>query len=211
MAATGALGPGKAGRVRDAKGLGRIILAMVVVCLGVSLALGACDGERGACLRAVTGHLDDLRSADDDQVTASLGQELTDKLTAAGVDPVSLYRALVAHFSYEDAEATVDGETGSVSLKATNADLSAVLASWQTDYLQWAQSDEGSKADDNAVAAKAYGLLIEKLQADDVKTTTADVTIAMAKDAEAGWQPTDASQVARAIFAGQDVGAITLG
>lgn len=180
-------------------------LGALVLALGLCFGLTACGGgEEGAAIRAVTTRLDKLADATDDEAKSALGDDLSSKLKDAGIDPVAFYKALVAHFSYEEPTAEVDGDSATVKLKTTNVDVDSVLSAWQTSYLEWAGSDEGKKADEAAVNKKVYSLLLEKLTADDVATKTADVSLGLSKT-DGEWKPTDNSQVSTVIFAGQDL------
>lgn len=131
-------------------------------------------------------------------------------LAPYGVSVDEWHEHCFKNFSYEVGEASVDGDSATVSVTVTNASLSAAVEAAGADFDAFAAGSEaqdtykqGGKA---AFFSKLVGYVYAHLDANESPVTTA-VDVTCTKDDEGNWVPQVAGSEAffSALYGGSDV------
>lgn len=111
-------------------------------------------------------------------------------LTRYGVDADEWHRHCLGNLTYEVGEATVEGDSATVSVAITNASLSAAVTAAGADYSSFSQTQEaedtyaqGGRA---ALFAKLVGYVYAHLDANESPVTTT-VEVPCAKGEDGTW------------------------
>ena len=185
-----------------------LALAMVPV-----LALSGCSlfgpKPEEVVKETLSADLDSLKTASEDQVKELFGDDVVSEMQTYGIDPKDFYDSLVKHFSYDNLQVKVDGDKATATLATTNVDVQKVATQWENDVLDYMYSSQASddydKLGEDGMMKKVMQSLVDSLAADDAPLKTADVSIDLEKGSDGSWTTTDDAQVAKAIFAGDDL------
>lgn len=110
-------------------------------------------------------------------------------LSGYGVDADEWHRHCFRHFSFEVGDATVDGDSATVSVNVTNTSLSAAVEAAGADFEAYAQTQEAEDAYAQGGRGALFGYLVERVYAhldanESPVTTTVDVPLTKGDD---GW------------------------
>ena len=114
-------------------------------------------------------------------------------LSGYGIDVDEYHRHLYKNFSYKIDDATVDGDSATVSVDVTNASLDAALSAASADYSAWQETDEAQSAyadmGHQALLEELMQFLYQHLDANESpETTTVDIHLSKADNG--AWQIT---------------------
>ena len=124
----------------------------LVLCVLVGLGTTGCKSDKDKVIDLVTHTMESYSVAADDQADAksntdsvepTYGDDATmTQLTAYGVRDFEYHEHCFKNYSFEVGDATVDGDSASVSVTVTNQSLSAAADAAASDYKAWAETEE---------------------------------------------------------------------
>ena len=191
-----------------------LVLALVVVAL---LGASACKSDKDKVCDLVTRTMesyvvksaDDTKGDDKDAVTPTYGDDATiTQLEAYGVRDYEYHEHCFKNYSYEMGEATVDGDSASVSVTVTNESLSAAADAAASDYEAWAATEEAQQAYADSgrqgLLDKLVELLYARLDANESPVTTT-VAVELSKDGDGNWSVNGTPEFFSALYGGSNV------
>ena len=130
------------------------------------------------------------------------------QLTAYGVRDFEYHEHCFKNYSFEVGDATLDGNSASVSVTVTNQSLSAAADAAASDYKAWAETEESQQAyaesGRQALVDKLVELLYARLDANESPVTTT-VAVSLSKDGDGNWSVDGTPEFFSALYGGSDV------
>ena len=158
----------------------------LVLCVLVCLGTVGCKSDKDKVVDLVTHTMESYSVAADDQADAKSNKDAVEptygddvtmtQLTAYGVRDFEYHEHCFKNYSFEVGDATVDGDSASVSVTVTNQSLSAAADAAASDYKAWAETEESQQAyaesGRQALVDKLVELLYARLDANESPVTT---------------------------------------
>lgn len=146
---------------------------------------------------------------DKDAVEPTYGDDATiTQLTAYGVRDYEYHEHCFKNYSFEVGEATVDGDSATVSVTVTNQSLSAAADAAASDYTSWAEGEDSQQAyaesGRQALVDKLVEFLYARLDANESPVTTT-VSVSLSKDGDGNWSVNGTSEFFSGLYGGSDV------
>ena len=178
----------------------------LVLCVLVCLGTVGCKSDKDKVVDLVTHTMESYSVAADDQ---AYGDDATmTQLTAYGVRDFEYHEHCFKNYSFEVGDATVDGDSASVSVTVTNQSLSAAADAAASDYKAWAETEESQQAyaesGRQALVDKLVELLYARLDANESPVTTT-VAVSLSKDGDGNWSVDGTPEFFSALYGGSDV------
>ena len=189
----------------------RSALVALVACV-LAFAVTACgNNEEEAVREAVDAQMASFLNVAESDLVSQLDEESIATLQEYGVDAVEYYTHCFKNFSYEITDVTVDGDTATVTLNVTNANLGEALNAAGEDFGVFAASDEATELyqseGEEALFAKLFEYLYARLDAEDVELVTTEAQLTLTKGEE-GWTVDGFSDsFISAVYGGTDISA----
>lgn len=191
-----------------------VLLACTLALLGAT----GCKSDKDKVVDLVTHTMESYSVAADDQADAKSNKDAVEpiygddatmtQLTAYGVHDFEYHGHCFKNYSFEVGDATVDGNSASVSVTVTNQSLSAAADSAASDYAAWAETEESQQAyaesGRQALVDKLVELLYARLYANESPVTTT-VTVSLSKDGDGNWSVNGTPDFFSALYGGSDV------
>lgn len=199
------------------KRLASIVCALLLCTVAVLGATG-CKSDKDKVVDLVARTMESYSVAADDQadtkkdkdaVEPTYGDDATmTQLTAYGVCDYDYHRHCFKNYSFEVGDATVDGNSASVSVTVTNQSLSAAADAAASDYAAWAQTEESqqvyAESGRQALVDKLVEFLYARLDANESSVTTT-VAVSLSKDGDGNWSVDGTPDFFSALYGGSDV------
>lgn len=189
----------------------------LALCVLVGLGTTGCKSDKDKVVDLVTRTMQSYSVATDDAdakkdkdaVEPTYGDDATmTQLTACGVRDYDYHRHCFKNYSFEVGDATVDGNSASVSVTVTNQSLSAAADAAASDYAAWAETEESQQAyaesGRQALVDKLVELLYARLDANESPVTTT-VAVSLSKDGDGNWSVNGTPEFFSALYGGSDV------
>ena len=183
----------------------------VLLALGISFSVSACGDnseeairEGGDSMMAVF-----LNPVEND--AASFVDDATlSQLEEYGIDANEYLSHCFKNLSYEITDVSVSGDSATVTMSITNANLMDALNGAGEDFGAFASTDEAvelyNTEGEEALFAKLFEYLYARLDAEDVELTTNEVQLTLTRDEEGTWTVnTDNPDFYSAIYGGADL------
>lgn len=174
-------------------GFGRLCAGAVgCACLLVALSLTGCGSgaDEVAVRSAVEGRLGQLLSSPTaDDVTTLVGQATATELSEYGIDRSDFVARCLARASFEVTDVSVDGDTATVTLDLTNADLSSAMQTAADRFSSYLDTDEAQASYDEGGEAALMATLFQYYYEaiDAAADTTQTVTLACMRGEDGSW------------------------
>lgn len=198
------------------KRLASVVCALLLCTLAVLGATG-CKSDKDKVTDLVTRTMESYSVAaddtdakkDKDAVEPTYGDDATiTQLTAYGVRDYEYHEHCFKNYSFEVGEATVDGDSATVSVTVTNQSLSAAADAAASDYTSWAEGEDSQQAyaesGRQALVDKLVEFLYARLDANESPVTTT-VSVSLSKDGDGNWSVNGTSEFFSALYGGSDV------
>lgn len=190
----------------------------LALCVLVGLGTTGCKSDKDKVIDLVTRTMESYSVAADDQadtkrdkdaVEPTYGDDATmTQLTAYGVRDYDYHEHCFKNYSFEVGDATVDGNSASVSVTVTNQSLSAAADAAASDYAAWAETEESQRAyaesGRQALVDKLVEFLYARLDANESPVTTT-VAVSLSKDGDGNWSVDGTPDFFSALYGGSDV------
>ena len=190
----------------------------LVLCVLVCLGTVGCKSDKDKVVDLVTHTMESYSVAADDQADAKSNKDAVEptygddatmtQLTAYGVRDFEYHEHCFKNYSFEVGDATVDGNSASVSVTVTNQSLSAAADAAASDYKAWAETEESQQAyaesGRQALVDKLVELLYARLDANESPVTTT-VAVSLSKDGDGNWSVDGTPEFFSALYGGSDV------
>lgn len=193
-------------------------LCVLLACTLVLLGATGCKSDKDKVTDLVTRTMESYVVATADEADAKKGEDAVEptygddttmtQLTAYGVRDYEYHEHCFRNYSYEVGEATVEGESASVSVTVTNQSLSAAADAAASDYAAWAKTEESqqayAKSGRQALMDKLVEFLYARLDANESPVTTT-VAVSLTKDGDGNWSVNGTPEFFSALYGGSDV------
>lgn len=189
----------------------------LALCVLVGLGTTGCKSDKDKVVDLVTRTMQSYSVATDDAdakkdkdaVEPTYGDDATmTRLTAYGVRDYDYHGHCFKNYSFEVGDATVDGNSASVSVTVTNQSLSAAADAAASDYAAWAQTEESQRAyaesGRQALVDKLVEFLYVRLDANESPVTTT-VAVSLSKGEGGNWSVDGTPDFFSALYGGSDV------
>lgn len=193
-------------------------LCVLLACTLALLGTTGCKSDKDKVVDLVTRTMESYSVAADDQADAKRDKDAVEpiygddatmtQLTAYGVRDYEYHGHCFKNYSFEVGDATVDGDSASVSVTVTNQSLSAAADAAASDYAAWAETEESQQAyaesGRQALVDKLVELLYARLDANESPVTTT-VAVSLSKDGDGNWSVDGTPEFFSALYGGSDV------
>ena len=184
-----------------------VALVACVLALGVS----ACGShEEEAIRQGVDEMMAVFQNPVENDASSFVDDETLSVLEDYGIDANEYLSHCFRNLTYEIGDVTVNGDTATVSMSVTNANLMDALNVAGEEFGAFAETDEATELyqseGEEALFAKLFEYLYANLDAEDVELTTTDVQLTLTKDEEGNWTvDSDNPEFYSAIYGGADL------
>ncbi|WP_117204974.1 hypothetical protein [Paratractidigestivibacter faecalis] len=193
-------------------------LCVLLACTLALLGTTGCKSDKDKVVDLVTRTMESYSVAADDQADAKRDKDAVEpiygddatmtQLTAYGVRDYEYHGHCFKNYSFEVGDATVDGDSASVSVTVTNQSLSVAADAAASDYAAWAETEESQQAyaesGRQALVDKLVELLYARLDANESPVTTT-VAVSLSKDGDGNWSVNGTPEFFSALYGGSDV------
>ncbi len=163
--------------------------------LALSIALASCSllsGDEAVVHDMVDNTMKIFKSTEGDDIASFADQSFVDTLNSYGVDADEFFSHCFKHLSWEIGDIKLSGDTGTVSLTITNADLNSAFELAGDRFDAYAETDEAQQLFDedgeSALVTRLFDFFYEIMDADEVETATSEVTLGVFKNEDGSWE-----------------------
>lgn len=192
----------------------KVLVMMVALVLAVVpvLGLAGCGADPAKQVAdMVNKDLGEVKNLDSDAIDDIVDDSTMQELEGYGVSAQELVKAFYGHFDYRVDSVQVEGDTATAQVWSSNVDLDSVMEDYMSAVTEYATTSEAQQlylsGGQDALEKKLVEMLMEQLQASDVKTTegTTEVTLQRSGD---DWEYSNEGEVMEVLFGGQDISAL---
>lgn len=174
-----------------------VVSCVLVMAMGIGIT--GCTDEKQAVEDTVTTELDMLKNPDQDAIDEWLDSDEATKeeLDTYGIDALEFMQHTFGRFDYEIDDVTVDGDTATVDLTVSNADVTTAMENASEQLMASVYTDEevydmAINNDQKGLMQKLFSLYYDEVDSVDM-IEDQDVTLELEKNDDGDWEITDDS------------------
>ena len=194
--------PRGARRSAASRFLSLVAAALLLVCgLGAAAALSACQADETTVVsKKVESAISVFKNSSSAEESALIADNQNPFL-GFGVSEQEAASSLLKNFSYELGDVAIDGDAASVTVHATNADITSVMQNVTQQTLGDAITTKAQESNAAEIQSMLSKNILDAMAADDAQTVSQDIVVNFVRDGES-WDFSDPSQILQVLFAG---------